>query len=150
MEDMKIALVCSQGGHVTEMLFLMEAFKDHEYFFITYNDPNVKQLKYKKFLLDDVGFNPCKMMILSIRIFKILQKEKPDVIISTGAEIAIPCFFQAKIMGIKTIYIESWCRVKSKSKTGRILYYFSDIFLVQWPELLKRYGKKAVYEGAVI
>ena len=56
----------------------------------------------------------------------------------------------ARIMGIKTIYIVSWCRVKTKSGTGKILYYYSDVFLVQWPELLKKFGKRAMYKGAVI
>jgi UDP-N-acetylglucosamine:LPS N-acetylglucosamine transferase len=80
----------------------------------------------------------------------ILIKEKPDIVISTGAEIAIPSFVFAKIMRIKTIYLESWCRVKTKSGTGRILYFIADVFLVQWPNLINKYGKKAYYKGGVI
>ena len=81
---------------------------------------------------------------------KVARKEKPDLIVSTGSEIAIPPYILARFMRIKTIYIESWCRIKTKSGTGRILYYFSNVFLVQWPELVKLYGKKAKYRGAVI
>lgn len=147
---MKIGLVCNMGGHLTEMLFLIDAFKEHDFFFITYNDPRIKQIKYKKYILEDIGFNLWKMVVAFFVILKILIKEKPNIVISTGSEIAIPAFVLAKIMGIKTIYIESWCRVKNKSGTGRFLYYIADIFLVQWPDLLKKYGKKARYEGGVI
>jgi len=147
---MKVALVCSQGGHLTEMLLLMKAFDKHDVFFVTYKNPSTTQLKYKKYLTENIGTNVWKMIKAFIHIFKILSKEKPDMVISTGAEIAIPSIILAKFMRIKTVYIESWCRVKTKSGAGRILYYFSDLFLVQWPELIKTYGKKAIYKGAVI
>jgi len=147
---MKIALVCNLGGHLTQMFFLLEAFENHEIFFVTNDDPRIKQVKYKKFLLDYINLNPWKMTKAFIRTFEILIKEKPDIIISTGAEIAIPFFILARILGIKTIYIESWSRVKNMSRTGRILYYIADVFLVQWIDLLKKYGKKARYEGGVV
>lgn len=147
---MKIALVCSQGGHLTEMLLLMEAFEDQDVFFITYKDPTTSQLKYKKYLVKNIGTNLWRMIEVFFQVIMILRKEKPGLIVSTGAEIAIPVFLSAKLLGIKTVYIESWCRVKTKSATGRILYHFSNIFLVQWKELLKVYGEKARFEGAVV
>ena len=147
---MKVALATSPGGHLTEMLLLMDTFKNHNVFFITYKNPTTNKLKYKKYLTENIGTNIWKMIKAFFHIFKILRKEKPDLLVSTGAEIAIPSIILAKILRIKTIYIESWCRVKTKSGTGRLLYYFSDLFLVQWPGLIKKYGKKAIYKGAVI
>lgn len=147
---MKIALVCSHGGHLTELLYLMDAFKEHEIFFITYDNFRTRELKYEKYLLENIGTNPLKMTKAFFQMFKILIKEKPDIIISTGSEIAIPAFIIAKILRIRTIFIESWCRVKTKSGTGKIVYPLSDMFLVQWPELLELYGDKAQYVGAVI
>ena len=147
---MKIALVCSAGGHLTEMLLLIEAFEGYDIFFITYTNPRANEFKYRKYLIDDIGTNIRKMINAFFQTFKILIKEKPDLIVSTGSEISIPAIILARFMRIKTIYIESWCRVKTKSGAGRILYHFSNYFLVQWPELVKKYGKKARYEGAVI
>lgn len=147
---MKIALVCNMGGHLAEMLFLMEAFENHDVFFITYKDPRIKQINYRKYLMENIGTNMRKMIKMFFKTFKILRKERPDLIVSTGSEIAIPSFILGKLMSIKTIYIESWCRVKTKSRTGRILYYFSNVLLVQWPSLLKKYGKRARYMGGVI
>lgn len=151
MDDkMRIALVCSHGGHLTELLYLLEAFKGHEIFFITYDNFRTKDLDYNKYLLENIGTSPLKMSKAFYQIFKILSKEKPDTIISTGSEIAIPAFIIAKFLRIRTIFIESWCRVKTKSGTGKIVYPLSDLFLVQWPELLELYGKKAKFVGAVI
>jgi UDP-N-acetylglucosamine:LPS N-acetylglucosamine transferase len=147
---MKIALVCSMGGHLTEMLLLIEAFDDHDIFFITYKDPRIEKLNFRKYQVEYIGTSLWKMIKASFKTLKILLNEKPNLIVSTGSEIAIPSFIFAKLLGIKTIYVESWCRVKTKSGTGRILYYFSTLFLVQWPDLMEKYGKKARYEGGLI
>jgi UDP-N-acetylglucosamine:LPS N-acetylglucosamine transferase len=147
---MKIALVCSYGGHLTEILYLIDAFKDHEVFFVTYNNFRTRKLPYKKYLIKNIGTNIFLMIYAFFQIFIIFAKEKPDVVISTGSEIAIPAFIIAKLFGIKTIFIESWCRIKTRSGTGKIVYYLSDLFLVQWPQLLELYGKKAKYVGAVV
>ena len=89
------------------------------------------------------------MISAFFKFIKIMRKERPDYIISTGSEIAIPPFLIAKMTKAKTVFIESWCRTKTRSGTGKILYPFADLFLVQWPELLHHYGPKARYEGGV-
>lgn len=146
---MRICLVCSHGGHLAEILHLMEAFEGHETFFITYDSARTRELE-RKYLLRNIGKNPLLMAYALFSIFRILRKEKPKLIVSTGAEIAIPAFYLAKLFRIKTIFIESWTRVVQPTGTGRIVYPVSDVFLVQWERLLARYGKKAKYEGAMI
>jgi UDP-N-acetylglucosamine:LPS N-acetylglucosamine transferase len=83
-------------------------------------------------------------------MLRILLREKPKLIISTGSEIAIPAFYLAKLLRIKTVFIESWTRVDRPTGTGKIVYPVSDLFLVQWERLLPKYGKKAKYEGAIL
>lgn len=103
-----------------------------------------------KYLIGPIETSLWQMVKSFYLIGRILFRERPDVIVSTGSEIAIPAFFWAKILGIKTVYIESWCRVRSVSTTGKVVYPVSDLFLVQWPELVDQLGNKARYEGAVI
>ena len=143
-------MVCSHGGHLTEMLYLMDAFEGHEVFFVTYDSPRTRALKYKNYLLKNIGTNPFRMLVSFLKFFRIFQKEKPKVVISTGSEIAIPAFYIAKLLRIKRVFIESWCRVKHPSGTARLVYRISDVFLVQWPQLLEKIGKKARYVGAVV
>ncbi|MEN6290701.1 MAG: PssD/Cps14F family polysaccharide biosynthesis glycosyltransferase [Methanobacterium sp.] len=147
---MKIALISSYGGHLNEIMQIVDVFKSYDYFFITYDNFRTRGMNEEKHLMDNIGKNPIKMIKAFIKFYSIYRNERPDVIVSTGSEIAIPAFILAKIMGIRSVYIETWCRVKTRSGTGKIVYYFSDIFLVQWPDLLDLYGPKAQYYGGVI
>ena len=148
---MKVGLVCSSGGHLTEMLQIVEAFEDQEVFWITYESARSRNsLHAKKYLVENIGLHPFMMAVQGTRIALAILKERPNLVVSTGSEIAIPAFIIAKMCGAKTIFIESWCRTTSKSGTGRILYHFSDLFLVQWPDLLRIYGKRAKFLGGVI
>lgn len=149
---MKICLVCSHGGHLTETLQLMDAFQGHDVFFATYHslrDDEVTKICRAHFT-DNMGRSVFSMLRGSAWAFRLLTRERPDLIISLGAEIAIPFFYWAKVLGIRTVYIESWCRTSDLSGTGRVVYPVADVFLVQWPELLAKCGKKARYEGAVV
>ena len=82
--------------------------------------------------------------------FKILWNERPKAIMSTGAGVAVPaCFIGKIIFKSKIIFIESFCRIYRPSLTGRAIYSISNLFFVQWEELLKKYGDKAVFKGRV-
>ncbi|HXF64897.1 MAG TPA: PssD/Cps14F family polysaccharide biosynthesis glycosyltransferase [Caldilineaceae bacterium] len=149
---MKVCLVSSAGGHFTETLQILDAFTGDEIFFVTWHSAREADIQAiaPAYFLEPFGTSPWRAMASLPRVAAILRREQPDVIISLGAEIALPFFFLAKLMGIRTIFIESWCRIDDLSKTGKLLYRVADEFLVQWPELLKRYGARAKYEGAVI
>jgi beta-1,4-N-acetylglucosaminyltransferase len=149
---MKIALVCSHGGHLTETLQLLPAFADHEIFFVTYRstrDAEVEGLA-RAYFTENIGFNVARMLRSFFWARQVLRLERPDVVLSLGAEIALPFFILARLQNIKTIFIESWCRVVSLSLTGRLVYFLADEFWVQWPQLASRSGRKAKYHGAVI
>ena len=147
---MKLLIACNPGGHFTEMFFLKEAFEGHDTVYLTYENPTTMTFPFKIYTIKRIDTNFLIMLKSFFKIFVIIKREHPDMIISTGAEIAIPTFVIGKLMRIKMVYIESWCRVKTKSGAGRIAYYLADVFLVQWPGLEKLYGKKARYKGAVI
>ena len=79
---------------------------------------------------------------------KIYLKEKPDLVICTGALAMIPICLISKLMGKKLIYIESFAKVSSPTQTGQLLYRFADQFYVQWPQLLRFYPN-AIYLGGI-
>ena len=152
-DKMKIALVCSHGGHLNEILYLMPAFEGHNIFFVTYDSETTKNLK-NSYLLNWYGWNfKGKLMeiITIFHAFKILMKEKPDVIVSDGGgEIAVPFCYVGKILGVKIIFIESFAKITTPTAAGKFIYPIADLFLVQWEMLLKKYGKKAKYWGSII
>ena len=78
---------------------------------------------------------------------KILRKEKPDIIISTGAAVAIPFFYLGKLFGIKVVYIEVYDRIDKPTITGKVVYPISDLFILQWEEQRKFYPKGELLGG---
>ena len=149
---MKICLVCSHGGHYTETLQILDAFKGHEIFFVTYHSAREDEVRQHgpAYFTDNIGTDVWRMLKSFLWAFGILRRERPDVIISLGAEIALSFFYIGKLRNIRTIFIESWCRVENLSLTGKLVYPIADQFWVQWPQLLKVCGPKAQYMGAVI
>lgn len=89
-----------------------------------------------------------RFLKLMVSAGKIMHREKPDFLVTTGALIAFPFCLYAKLMGAKVIYIESFARVHDRSLTGRLVYPIADLFLVQWESLLELYPK-AKYVGGV-
>lgn len=150
---LKVCFINDLGAHTTEAMQVIDAFENYSIFFILPHKEvdrdmilsfeNVYALRERKFMI--------KMPTVSfLRIFLILLKERPQVILSTGSIIAIPAFFFGKILGAKLIFIECAAQVTAPSGTGKILYWLSDLFFVQWNTLLKHYGKKARYVGGLI
>lgn len=153
---MKICLVCSRGGHFVEMLRLRSAFEEHDVFWISHDDHMTRGLREHLNLrayLISVRFRLSGLLADMLDIakaeFRIFFREKPDIVVTTGSEICIPICILAKLCGKKVVFVESLCRVESLSGTGRIVYPFVDLFLVQWPGLATKYSK-ARYEGKII
>lgn len=149
---MKICIVSSAGGHLIQCLKLLPVLKKHNVFVITFTAGHLKKsLKgLKTYLIENPKRNPVRYMQTAPKFYEILKKEKPDVIITTGAGVAVPVCLMAKyFFGSKIIFIESFSRITEPSQTGRILYNFADLFIVQWKSLLKHYGDKAVYGGTI-
>jgi len=149
---MKICLVCSHGGHLTETLQIMDAFRGHDCFFVTYHSSrdDTVQEQTRAYFTQNIGMNIWRMAKAMVWAPIILRHEKPDVILSLGAEIALPFMVWGRLLQMKTIFIESWCRTENLSLTGRLVMPIVDRFWVQWPQLSALYSPKAEYHGAVV
>ena len=149
---MKICLACSHGGHFTETMQILDAFQGHEIFIATYHSAREQEVKRvaRAYFTENMGASLWNMLKGSLWALGILWSERPQIIVSLGAEIAIPFFYFGRLMGAKTLFIESWCRVESLSLTGKLVYPAANAFWVQWPQLLQVCGGKAEFHGAVI
>ncbi len=147
---MKICCASSAGGHLTELLQLSETFEGREHYFLTDKRLDSEELagREKVFFIECPRRNPLKLIVNLWQSMKIFVKEKPDLVISTGADTAIATCLIAKLFGKKVVFIESFCRIREKSLSGRIMYRLADLFLVQWKENLEFYPK-AEYAGSV-
>ncbi len=149
-KDKKIGLICSPGGHLVEVLQLLEAFQDCSLFFLTYKEKATSNRR-ETYYIKNFAKNPLSLIAGIAKIFFIFLKERPTLLFSTGAEIAIPSFYIGKFLfGAKLIYLECSAQVRSPSLTGRWVYPITDLFLVQWESLLKQYGPRVKYVGGLI
>ncbi|HIJ65993.1 MAG TPA: radical SAM protein [Candidatus Hydrogenedentes bacterium] len=145
----KICLACSHGGHLTEMHQLAEAFAGHDTFYFCYDAHTTRPL-LNAYLVPNMARNPIEFVRNLGRLFRIFRKERPDLVVSTGAEIAIPVGLVAKLFRVPMIYVECGAQVTQPSLTGRLMYWLADGFYVQWPELIHAYGPRALFRGSLI
>ena len=150
---MKICVACSSGGHLMEILQVREAYQKYEKFFFTFKREYIfDEIQSEKvYFVSDPGRNIFNLIKCIFQTFSVLFKEKPNVVISTGAGVAIPAIFLGKyIFKAKVIFIETFTRIDEPSMSGKMAYKAADYFFVQWKDLLKKYGSRAVYKGAVV
>lgn len=136
---------------MTHLYMLKPFWKDKNRFWVTFDKEDARSL------LKDEKMYPCyfptnrniknliRNTFLAIRV---LKKEKPDLIISSGAAVAVPFFYLGKMMGAKLIYIEVFDRIDKPTMTGKMVYPIVDKFIVQWEEMKKVY-QKAVNFGSI-
>ncbi len=148
---MKICIVCSGGGHLSQALTISEVINDHEIYFVTCLLPHLKNGVggFPTYFIIDPHVSAFKYVKNIFQSLRILLKQKPDVIISTGSGIAISTCLAGKLMGAKIIFIESGSRVINPSRTGQFMYRFCDLFIFQW-ESLKKFYPKGIYCGLII
>jgi len=150
MTGKKICLACSAGGHLTELIQLEKAWKGKKHFFVSDKRLNAIDLakKEKVFFVACPRRNPLKLALNMLQSLSIFLREMPDIVVSTGADTAIPFCVIAKLFGKKVVFIESFCRIKEGSLSGKIMYRMADLFLVQWKQN-KEFFPKAIYAGSV-
>ena len=148
----KLMIVCSSGGHFYQMYLLKEFWGKFDRVWVTFPSNDTEELlKEEKIYW---AYHPTNRSLLNMvkNIFlarKILTQERPSVLVSTGAGVSVPFIYVARLMNIKTIYIESLTRITSTSLSGRMVSPVVNRLFVQWPELAKK-TVKAKFEGQVI
>ena len=152
----KVLFVASSGGHLSEMLKLESIFKCYEYYLVT-ESTSVTDALDSKYNMIYLKYGPnsnfFKYIYISIynliKCFRVINKFRPETIVTTGAQVGGFMCFIGKLFKCKIIYIESLAKTKTLSKTGEIVYKFADKFYVQWESLAKNY-EKAEYLGRLM
>ena len=153
----KIVLICSDGGHLAQILELKELFTKYDYLLITEKSPatlplkdkyNIKYLKTRsKGKKRNLAFF-LSVIVNSFLSLKLLLSHYPKVIITTGSHTALPMCFLGKLFGSKVVWILSFARVDSRAFSADIVYPFANKFIVQWPDAQKYY-KNSIYLGGI-
>lgn len=147
-----ICLTASAGGHLSQLLEVNESWKGYDTFCIT--TVSVVREKLQKYgnvyVVGECNReHPLRVFWVLIRCINVILRERPDVVISTGAAVGCIMCFLGKLLGARVVWLDSIANVERISLSGRMVRYIADLCLVQWPELEQRY-KNVEYVGAVI
>ena len=151
----KVLFISSTGGHLSELLRLSPMFEKYDYHIVTeQKDANFDLEKKYEGHVDFLSYGtkknmltyPFRLIYNAFKSLKIYLRFRPDVIITTGTHTAGAMCIIGKLFRSNVIYIETLANIKTKTQTGRIIYHFADLFIVQWEEMLKVYPK-AKYWG---
>jgi UDP-N-acetylglucosamine:LPS N-acetylglucosamine transferase len=144
---LKALLVCSSGGHLSQLLLLKPWWEQRERHWVTFDT-----LDARSSLADEQvtwAFHPTTRNLpnaaRNLRLaWWLFRRERPDVLASTGAGVAFPFFVIAKLFGVKTVYVEVFDRIDHATLTGALCYPLADVFAIQWPEQATTYPQGEV------
>lgn len=156
MKKKKVMFISSTGGHFVELMQLKPLFKKYDYHIVTEKtDNNIKlkdeygkKISYLIYGTKDHRFvYPFKLLVNCFLCLFIYIKFRPKYIVSTGAHVAGPMCLIGKIFGSKIIFIETFANMRTKTITGKLVYKFADLFIVQWKSMLKLYPNAKYFGG---
>jgi UDP-N-acetylglucosamine:LPS N-acetylglucosamine transferase len=146
---MKICLVSSCGGHLTEVRTLRSVYECLEHFYVLDDKVLLPQDMQGKTHFVHHSERDWLTLLNLIAAWRILRKERPQLILSTGAGVVVPFALVGKLFRIRIVFVESFTRVTSPSLTGRIMYRLADRFFYQWKSL-EHFFPSGVYGGPLV
>jgi len=99
---------------------------------------------------DATRWNKVKLLRMAAKLAWIMLSERPHVVISTGAA---PGFFAIRIgrlMGCRTLWLDSVANIEKLSLSGQLVCGRADVVLTQWPHLAGAGGTAPLYKGSVL
>jgi len=140
-------LVGSAGGHLAQLIRLQPWWESGTRTWVTFDKPDARSLLADEEVIwafhpttRNVG-NLLRNAVLAVRH---VRRVRPDIVISTGAAVAVPFFIVARVLRIPTVYVEVFDRIDSPTLTGRICRPIATRFCVQCPE------QQAHYPGSIV
>lgn len=149
-KQQKVCIVSSCGGHLTEVRCLLPAYRDVPHFYA---------LNDKALLPDDMqgrtffiahSERDWKFLLNLWEAFVILRRERPTMILSTGAGPVVPFALVGRLFfGTRVVFVETITRINKPSMTGRIMYWLAHDFFYQWKSLARHFPG-GVYGGPLL
>jgi UDP-N-acetylglucosamine:LPS N-acetylglucosamine transferase len=145
----RVLAVASSGGHWVQLRRLTPAFEGHDVAYLTTDRGHRSEVGSARFYVarDANRWNKLALALCAAKILWVLLRERPTVVVSTGAApgyLAIRC---ARLLRARTVWIDSVANVEELSMSGRMASSTADLCLTQWPHLA---GGQVRYLGAVL
>ena len=138
MTQADVLVVCSSGGHLFDAVAIARAWRGRSRAWVSFDKADVRSLLAGERLY--VAHGPTNRnipnLLRNIRLAaRLVRRERPRALLTTGAGVAVPFAWMAKLLRIPVIYIESFTRIEGLSLSGRMIKPIAARTYVQWPEL---------------
>jgi len=145
----RIMAVASGGGHWVQLQRVMPAFEGHDVTFVTINPTYKADVPGERVLIvrDSTRWNKLGLIILGFQILLSLIRIRPHIVVSTGAAPGFMAIVLGRLLGAKTVWLDSIANVEEVSMSGRMVRRWAVLWLTQWPHLATDDGPK--YAGRV-
>lgn len=131
-----MCVVSSCGGHLTEIRCLREIYGQYSHFYIINDDARLPADMVGRTYFIVHSERDWKTLFNFVEAYRVLKKERPDVMVSTGAGPAVPVALVGRLLfGLRVVFVETITRVEKPSLTGRIMYWVAHEFFYQWKSL---------------
>ena len=141
----RVLAVSSGGGHWQQLRLLSKALEGAEVIYACSSEvggPRVLRLP------DCNLRTPKRLVLAGIAAWRLVRQVRPDVVVSTGAAPGVLVLIMAKILGCRTVWVDSIANAEGMSLSGCLARRFSDLWMTQWRDVSDRTG--AVYAGSVL
>jgi UDP-N-acetylglucosamine:LPS N-acetylglucosamine transferase len=147
--EFTVCLAASAGGHMNELLRMEAAWRGARVFFVTTNAVVEGELRAKYdcpvYVAAECNrHSPLRLFSSFAGCAGAIRRERPDVVLSTGAATGVIACILGKLTGARVVWVDSIANVERVSLSGRIAGLFADVFVVQWPHLA---GGKLEFHG---
>ncbi|MBK8453339.1 MAG: oligosaccharide biosynthesis protein Alg14 [Thiofilum sp.] len=146
----KLLAISSPGGHWIQLTRICAGLEQKYEVVYAMPDALFKPSKQQKIytIIDVSADDKWKLLPCAFQLLKIILKERPQAIISTGAAPGAVAIMLGKALRIRTIWVDSIANVKKLSRAGTMVLGKADVFLTQWEHLSN--GKTILFKGAVL
>lgn len=146
----RLLAISSGGGHWVQLLRLRPAFENLDVIYASVRQSYGEDVPGCKFVCipDATRWGKIRLMLMAIRVAMLVLATRPHVVISTGAAPGYVALRIAKLIGAKTIWLDSIANAEKLSLSGSRAGNCADLWLTQWPELASESGPE--YAGSVI
>ena len=139
----RILAISSGGGHWVELLRLRSAFEGGEVVYVTVQKDYERDVPGCRLhvINDATRWDKFGLFRVALRLFFIMLRERPDVVITTGAAPGYFALRFGRLLRAKTIWLDSIANAEELSMSGRIAGKYADLWLTQWEHLAGAEGE---------
>ena len=145
----KLAIISSCGGHLSEIRALLPVYSRYEHFYVVNDRIELPEdMKGRTYFIHH-SERDWKFFVNLWEAWTILRRERPRLLLSTGAGPIVPFSLVARMLGIRVLFVEIGNQVVKPSVSGRIMHVLADRFYYQW-KTLERFFPRGVYGGPLL